>query len=414
MNLGRENETLEFKKTTGEVNAAMDDIVAILNKHGAGELYFGVKPNGDVAGQEIGALTLDDIARVCKDAIKPMIYLEIEEVELDGASCIRVRFSGTERPYSSFGRYYLRVNDRSEPMSPEALKSMMASTDYSSRWENNPTRYGVEDVSAESLLRFYNKAISCGRMEPLPAFNASELLMGLGLCDGGVLTNAGYYLFSNKKPIVLKMATYVTDERISFSDIRRVEGNIYDLIDIALSYVKEKMSWRVESGADASRIEVPEIPVEALREIVVNAFAHADYRGRTEHEISVTPTQIEIYNPGEFPMNLTPESFVKERRKSQPRNRVIVDTLFKSKEVEAFGSGFRKVYSLCKAANVGFSFDNTEDGFSFVFHRSANVTINDTINVTINLTGTDLKVLSILKETPIATREEIVLDFKSR
>ena len=44
-----------------------------------------------------------------------------------------------------------------------------------------------------------------------------------------------------------------------------------------------------------------------------------------------------------------------------------------------------------------------EDGFSFVFHRSANVTIN----VTINLTGTDLKVLSILKETPIATREEI-------
>ena len=55
MNLGKETETLEFKKTTGEINAAMVSIVAILNKHGIGTLYFGVKPNGDVVGQGISA-----------------------------------------------------------------------------------------------------------------------------------------------------------------------------------------------------------------------------------------------------------------------------------------------------------------------------------------------------------------------
>ena len=54
MNLGKETEQLEFKKTTSEIKAAMDDICAILNKHGAGILYFGVKPNGDVCGQNIG------------------------------------------------------------------------------------------------------------------------------------------------------------------------------------------------------------------------------------------------------------------------------------------------------------------------------------------------------------------------
>ena len=42
MNLGIESETLEFKKTTGEIDKAMDNIASMLNKHGHGTLYFGV------------------------------------------------------------------------------------------------------------------------------------------------------------------------------------------------------------------------------------------------------------------------------------------------------------------------------------------------------------------------------------
>ena len=49
-NLGTENESLEFKKTTSERKAACDDIAAILNKKGSGTLYFGVWPNGDAKG----------------------------------------------------------------------------------------------------------------------------------------------------------------------------------------------------------------------------------------------------------------------------------------------------------------------------------------------------------------------------
>lgn len=55
MNLGKENEMLEFKKTTGELRDAMDDVASILNKSGKGTLYFGVKPNGDVCGQDVSS-----------------------------------------------------------------------------------------------------------------------------------------------------------------------------------------------------------------------------------------------------------------------------------------------------------------------------------------------------------------------
>ena len=53
MNLGIETETLEFKRSTGELKEAVHSICAILNKHQCGELYFGVKTDGTVIGQVV-------------------------------------------------------------------------------------------------------------------------------------------------------------------------------------------------------------------------------------------------------------------------------------------------------------------------------------------------------------------------
>lgn len=162
MNLGKESETLEFKNTTGELRKVMDDICAILNKHGKGVLYFGVKPNGDVCGQTVSASSLDDVATHVKTAIKPIIYPSIKEEVLDGISVIKVDFAGTERPYSSYGRYYKRVHDRAEDMIPDELKHMMLNTDYSSIWENNLTTFGIEDVDLKHQRVFIQGLLIVG------------------------------------------------------------------------------------------------------------------------------------------------------------------------------------------------------------------------------------------------------------
>lgn len=412
MNLGKETETLEFKKSTSEVKAAMDDICAILNKHGEGKLIFGVKPNGDVCGQEVGSESLDDVAKKIKEAIEPTIYPSIYEEEIDNKKCIVVNFKGKERPYSSYGRYFKRVVDRSEKMTSYELKRMMADTDFDSLWENNLTKHRVDDLDKEALLSYYNNAVSCGRLQKQDKYDEEALLTHLGLMEDGYFNNAGYYLFSNKKPVVLKIATYVSDERINFSDIRRIEDNIYNLIRYAYTYIIDKMNWRVEKGEGVSRREIPEVPVDAIREIIVNSFAHADYRGVTENEIDITPTQIEIYNPGEFPLNMTPSMFVTGHKKSQPRNKVILNTLYKLKDAEMFGSGFKKVFKLCKENNVKFESIELDDGFSFIFYRKneSNKKIEEHNNKkydNINLNSTDIKVLNLLKDDSKLTRDEM-------
>ena len=53
------------------------------------------------------------------------------------------------------------------------------------------------------------------------------------------------------------------------------------------------------------RKEIPEIPEEAIREIIVNAFAHADYETVPEIEIGIHPGKIERYNPGSFPDDIS-------------------------------------------------------------------------------------------------------------
>ena len=122
MKIGKETETLEFKKTTGELKEGVISMTAILNKHGGGDMYFGVHTDGTVLGQQIGEATLRDISQAVSNHLEPKVFPEISLVYLDFKSCIHVRFSGDDAPYYAYGRAYIRVADEDKQMSPAELE----------------------------------------------------------------------------------------------------------------------------------------------------------------------------------------------------------------------------------------------------------------------------------------------------
>ena len=67
INIGEETEQIEFKKSTGELKEGIISIASILNKHGSGTLYFGVKNNGDVLGQEASDKTLRSVSQAIQN-----------------------------------------------------------------------------------------------------------------------------------------------------------------------------------------------------------------------------------------------------------------------------------------------------------------------------------------------------------
>lgn len=126
MNLGMEDERTEHKRSTSEMREGMESIASILNKHGHGTLYFGVRNDGEVVGQDVSDKTLRDVSQAVGNHIEPRIYPQIERLETpDGRAYVKVTFSGGERPYACDGRYRIRSADEDVPMSASALEDMM-------------------------------------------------------------------------------------------------------------------------------------------------------------------------------------------------------------------------------------------------------------------------------------------------
>lgn len=409
MNLGNESETLEFKKTTGELKEAMVSIVSILNKHGVGTLYFGVKPNGDVTGQDVSESSLRDVSRLVFESIRPQIYPAIEEIELDGKKLIKIEFSGENVPYSAAGRYYLRTADEDREVSPEELKIFFGANKYRDKWEKSKSEAASNQIDKAAIKSFWQKAVSVGRL-PEGRYNCPIILKRFGLVNGDFLTNAGEVLFGNTHPVTLKVGIFATDEKLTFLDMKLYEDNIYNLLKTSEDYILKNIRWRSEiTGTE--REEIPEIPVAVIREILSNSFAHSIYNGRTYHEICIHPSMITIYSPGDYASQHKPEEYIDGNYESEIRNPLISKILFLSKSIEQFGSGFKRINNLCKSEGIKYSYESSNNGFKFIIYRPN--FISDTKNVTYDVTygnelnSTERYVLAILKENSEISRDEI-------
>ena len=404
MVIGSESETVEFKLTTGEKNEAIEAIAAILNKHCRGTVYFGVDDSGFVKGQQVSDSTKKDISRAINDAIEPRIVPTIEVLTIEERSIIKVSFSGHNRPYAVKGKYLIRTGTENRRMSPDELKRLIKNVDYSSKWEEELTEYTANDLDDVALKDFYQSATDCGRLS-MGKYDKDTLLTTIDIIHDGRINNGGYALFGKNAKISLKLASYATDNKVTFTDLKLIEGNIYNLVDDALGYVLNHINWRSEIGS-RKRKEIPEIPERAIREIIVNAFAHADYETVPEIEIGIHPGRIEIYNPGSFPDDLTPLDFISRNIPSYKRNRLILDVLFRSRDVEKSGTGFQRVNELCKQQNVTWDYRKEAYGFFFEFIRT-NVHIN--VQITTELSEAEQIIFNLIQNNEGISKTEMAL-----
>ena len=337
LNLGIETETLEFKKSTGELKEAMHSICAILNKHQHGELYFGVKPDGTVVGQVVTEESLREVSQKIKNFIEPRIYPEISKVVLDGRDCIHVKFSGNQIPYFAY----------------------------------NVARIRVYDVDQELLKKYVEQAHDVGRIA-ISYTDKKTVLNQLELTEGDMLLNAGKVLFGDDILQDVQMAIFATNERLTFNDIQRYHGPVLKLVDIAENYIKSNIHWKVEFTGELQRKEIPEIPVDAIREALLNSFCHKDYSSGESNEVAIYKNRIEIYNPGTFPEGLEPQDYIDHIERPVRRNPKIARILYYSKEIESFGTGLKRIADACKNAGVRYEFQKKKTGFVVCFYRSEN------------------------------------------
>ncbi len=371
MNIGKETEYVEFKRSTSETKEGIISICAMLNKHKRGVLYFGVRNDGEVVGQDIGSDTLNKLSHDISDHIDRSFLYDVEKLQTaEGKEYIEVSFSGSKTPYSAYGRYYLRFHDEDRVMDSDMLRELLLSNtnDYS-YWEKARSLSTIDDIDYDELDRFYTDATEIGRIK-VENKEYKSLLKRLGLMyDDIYLNKAGEALFSKNGPVKVRLTTFASETRITIIDTELFEGNTFSCIRRSLDYIKEHIDWNIDFDGSVKRIEKPEIPLEAIREIVVNAFSHGEYEANTDFDVSIFKDRVSIYSPGRFPKPYTPEEYAAGNLQPVPMNELISHVLYLSGTIEKISTGFERTFGICDENNVSYTYEEIVTGFRFDFYR---------------------------------------------
>jgi len=130
------------------------------------------------------------------------------------------------------------------------------------------------------------------------------------------------------------------------------------LSKINVEYIIEKIQ----------REERPELPEAAIREAIVNAFAHRNYRSSGNIQVYVFSDRLDIVSPGGLPAGMTESDL---GTSSVPRNPLLFSILHRMEAVERIGSGIRRIRTLCRDYKVDEpKFTSTENFVIVTFFRS--------------------------------------------
>lgn len=181
-----------------------------------------------------------------------------------------------------------------------------------------------------------------------------EILRKLKLVKGEDLTNACVLLFG-KSPQDFFIQTGVKcirfngrDTTADMLDFKDIEGDLFQQVKETENFIFRNISLRawLENGK-IERQEKWEYPPKAIREALINAIVHRDYRSSGKVQVRIYDDRIEFWNPGRLPSGWTLET-LKEEHTSEPFSPLIFKMFFWIGEVEEVGSGTNKIIGWCK------------------------------------------------------------------
>lgn len=355
-----ENLNVEFKETTGQLERGMETLCAFLNGSG-GTVLFGVANNGKIMGQEVSDTTKRNIAEAIR-RIEPTVTVQISYIPLPSSKrkiiALNVDDASLERPFCYKGRPYMRIESVTTTMPQPMYNDLLMQREGSNnRWEAYPNyRLKLSDLDEEEILKTVRLGIEYGRLPETTGINITSILEKLGLIENHVLNHAAAILFAKNKltdypQCLLRLARFKGTEKTVFIDNQRIYGNLFHLLDAAMTFIFKHLSLSGTTDT-LEREEHLSIPYKAIREGVVNALCHRNYRiTNGSVGIAIYNDRVEIENPGAFPAGWDMDK-LKSEHGSRPYNPLIADVLYTRKILESWGRGIGLMINECKKVNL--------------------------------------------------------------
>lgn len=348
-----EGKNIEFKVELPKSNALAKTIIAFSNT-GGGKLIIGVNDQGNIIGLDpnLNIFELKDkvasiVYETCYPTVIPDIYTTIIDEQL--LLVIEV-FRGNLLPY------YLKNKEKNE-----GVYIRVGATNRKASYENilelERQRMNIsfdQEVNKEidfdtlNVSSIEERFIQAGK-----AFNQSVMKnLKLVIEENGILypSNGLLILLGAFEHVRMKCSRFKGSTMDMFLDRKEYDGDIFLQLESTEKFIKNHISLSSEIKG-LQREDQYEIPLEAIRESLVNAIVHRDYaNGGRDIKIGIYDDIVNIVSPGGFPSTITQEDILEGR--SEIRNKVIARVLKELNYIEQWGSGIRRIKSSCKARGL--------------------------------------------------------------
>lgn len=350
--IGKESSTLEFKEEIPKSSQIIHTIIGFCNSHG-GRLVIGVRDDGTICGvpeydvEGMIASLQESIYKSCTPPILPSIYTQRIG---DKIVVIIEVSSGMNRPYflTSAGLHdgtYIRLGSHTY----KADGKMIQELQWEARGLSVDTlpvyQATIEDLDKDQINNFLKN-----RKQELQNIDIDSALVHYQLIttehNRSYPTVAGILLFGKNPQQFFSEAFIICSHFKGISGREAIasmdcEGNLLSQFEEALNFITRNLdrSFKIEG---IKREEKLEIPLSAIREVLLNAIVHRQYQIPGPTKIAIYDDRLEFFTPGGFPGPLQTDQL--EMGYTYIRNHAITKIFRELGYIEKLGSGFLTLF----------------------------------------------------------------------
>lgn len=391
-----------------------ETLIAFANTDG-GTLVVGVSPKGEVVGQRYSEHVEDALRQAEELCNPPVVVGTWEQVEVEGKSAVTIRVPRSIELHAlADGRVLVRSGSDNRPLGGHEIRRLASDKSTGDFEIETVPGASLDDFDPDVVEEFIQKRNE--RTRKTWSGSSEQLLIEVGACnEKREPTVAGVLLFA-KYPqqwlpqagvVFVKfvgteprgedgLAGYARREELT-GPLARVVENMWNLTwgEMAVSAVVKGLE----------RTETYEYPQFAVREALVNAVAHRDYRLKGRRiEVRMFSDRLEVISPGGLPGFITVDNIVHEHFSRNPR---IVSGLFQWGYIEELGLGIDKMIEAMKSAgHQDPVFDAKPYSFTVRLYNARSRETAATGEITRNVNGRQARALSYVRERGSITNRE--------
>ncbi len=242
-----------------------------------------------------------------------------------------------------------------------------------------------------------------------------DALEKLKMIQKGIPTNAAMILFSKENLFYnVHIGRFKTASTI-IAD-KMISGNLYDVLEESMQTIIGHLKFAFEiTGKTTQHTEIPEYPLDAIREALINTLIHRNYQSPTDIQIKIFDQSVNFFNPSGLYGDITEEELKTDSYSASTRNKQIAEAFYLTNDIEKYGSGFIRIRkAISDYPTMKFEFRNTGYGFFSEFSytkqriNSQPATVEETVEETVEKTVEKIKELiqfnSKITQKEIATK----------